>query len=336
MRPTRRGYGLLVVTVVALALGARFGARSLDALVVPAIAALAVAAVQVYRRTEPSVVRSRPLPGFPGETRTVTLTVKSDLACDVDERVGPGLRAPEADAQLPGGAAYEYDVELLERGERTLGPATVSQRDTLGLVSHATDSVRTTPVLVYPEVRPIADRTAFSGLVERAGSRDRDAFDRLREYSSSDSLRDINWKASARRADEQFVVTEFAAEDEGGITVVCEAEAGYGDEMASAAASVACYLLHADLVVDVAAPGGTADEGRGDEQRDEVLGLLARTDAGEVDDAHTERADVHVRAGPDGTTVVVNGVEHAFERLVDSDRDTSGAGATPRRAEVVA
>jgi uncharacterized protein (DUF58 family) len=333
MRPTRRGYGLIAITVVALVMGAQFGARSLDALVVPAIAALAVGAAQVYRRTEPSVVRSHPLPGFPGETRTVTLTVKSNLSCDVHERVGPGLRAPDADAQLPEGAEYEYDVELLDRGERTLGPATVSQRDTLGLVSHATDSARTTPLLVYPAVRPITDRAAFSGLVERAGSRDRDAFDRLREYSSSDSLRDINWKASARRADEEFVVTEFAAEDEGGITVVCESESGHGDAMASAAASVACYLLNADLVVDVAAPDGVVDEGRGDEQRDAVLGLLARTDAGEVSDAQRDRADVHVVAGPDGTTVSVDGVERPFEELVDDER---APYATPPRAEVVA
>jgi uncharacterized protein (DUF58 family) len=322
MRPTRRGYGLIAVTAVALLLGARFGARSLDALVVPAIAALIVAAVQVSRRQEPSVVRSRPRPGFPGETRTVSLTVKSNLSCDVHERVGPGLRAPNADAQLPGGTEYEYDVGLLERGERTLGPATVSQRDTLGLVAHATDSPRTTPLLVYPEVRPITDRTAFSGLVERAGSSDRDAFDRLREYSSSDSLRDINWKASAKRADQEFVVTEFAAEDEGGITVACEAESGHADAMASAAASVALYLLNADLVVDVAAPGGATDEGRGDEQRTEVLELLARTNAGEVADAHRDRADVLVTAGSEGTTVRVNGVDHSFEELVDTDRET--------------
>lgn len=335
MRPTRRGYGLVLVTVVAIAMGAQFGARSLDALVVPAIAALAVGAAQVYRRSEPSVVRSHPLPGFPGETRTVTLTVKSNLACDVSERVGPGLRAPDADARLPEGTEYAYDVELLDRGERTLGPATVSQRDTLGLVTHATGSERTTPLLVYPEVRPIANRTPFAGLVERAGSRDRDAFDRLREYSSSDSLRDINWKASARRADEEFVVTEFAAEDEGGISIVCEGEPGYGDAMASAAASVALYLLNADLVVDVAAPDGVVEEGRGDEQRDEVLGLLARTDAGEVTDAQRDGADVHVVAGPDGTTVTVNGAAHSFDELVDTERETVGPGA-PRPVEVVA
>jgi uncharacterized protein (DUF58 family) len=333
MRPTRRGYGLLAVTAVALLLGARYGARSLDALVVPAIAALAVAAVQVYRRTEPSVLRSRPLPGFPGETRAVSVTVKSDLACDVTERVGPGLRAPHADAQLPEGGEYEYELRLTDRGERSLGPATVRQRDTLGLVRHDTDSQRTTTVLVYPDVRPISNRTAFSGLVERAGSRERDAFDRLREYSSGDSLRDINWKASARRADEEFVVTEFAAEDEGGISVVCEAEPGHADAMASAAASVAMYLLNADLVVDVTAPDGAVEEGRGDEQRSEVLSLLARTGPGTVEEGLADRADVYVAAGPDGTTVRVDGADYDFETLVDEDRDVEPH--TPR-AEVAA
>jgi uncharacterized protein (DUF58 family) len=335
MRPTRRGLGLLGVTLLALVLGVRFGARSLDALVVPAIAALAVAAAQVYRRTEPSVLRTTPAPGFPGESRTVSATVNSDLACDVTEQVGPGLRAPNADARLPEGREYEYDVELLARGERTLGPATLVQRDTLGLVSHATRSPRTTSLLVYPDVQPIADRAAFAGLVERAGSSDRDAFDRLREYSSGDSLRDINWKASAKRADEEFVVTEFAAEDEGGITVACEAELGHADAMTSAAGSVALYLLDAEFVVEVAAPAGTADQGRGDDQRDAVLSLLARTDAGEVPSERADRADVHVHAGPDGTTVTVDGVDHPFESLVDERReDTPGASYRPAEVAV--
>jgi hypothetical protein len=72
----------------------------------------------------------------------------------------------------------------------------------------------------------------------------------------------------------------------------------------------------------VAAPGGATDEGRGDEQRTEVLELLARTNAGEVADAHRDRADVLVTAGSEGTTVRVNGVDHSFEELVDTDRET--------------
>jgi uncharacterized protein (DUF58 family) len=319
MRPTRRGWGLLGLALVGLVLGAVYGARSLDALVVPSLVALAFGAVQVYRRSTPSVVRATPAPGFPGERRSIDVTVKSNLACDVRETVGEGLRAIDADVRLPGGGEYSYDVELRTRGEHTLGPATVSQRDTLGLVSHTTEDGRKTPVLVYPSVHPITDRAAFAGLVERSGTQERESFDRLREYSRSDSLRDINWKASAKRAPSEFVVTEFAAEDEGGISVVAEAEPGHADAMAAAAASVLSYLLDADLLVDLVAPGGEVSEGRGEEQRTEIFELLARTGPGTIERGSPDRADVHIRATETGVRVRVGGRTHRFMDLV-SDR----------------
>jgi uncharacterized protein (DUF58 family) len=325
MRPTRRGVALLVVALLGLALGARFGARSLDALVVPSLVALAFGAVQVHRRTKPSVNRVKPVPGFPGERREVEVRVESGLACDVREQVGAGLRAVDADARLAGGGEYRYDVELLSRGEHALGPATVVQRDTLGLVSHATETPATTPVLVYPDVRPITNRAAFAGLVEQAGTEERESFDRLREYTASDSLRDINWKASAKRASDEFVVTEFAAEDEGGITVVAEAAEGHADAMAAAAASVLTYLLDADLLVDVTVPDGAVEEGRGEEQRTDVLELLARTGSGRVEGGRADRADVHVRADDDGVGVRIRETVHPFEALVSPAESGSGS-----------
>ena len=325
MRLTRRGVGVLAVAALAFVLGVNYGARSLDAVLVPSLVALGIGVVQVLRRRRPAVRRTRPVPGFPGETRTVSVDVESNLPCDVDESTGEGLRAIDPDARLAGDGTYEYEVELLERGEHALGPATVLQRDILGLVSHATAVRATTPMLVYPRVEPIADRTAFAGLVERAGTRDRDAFDRLREYSSGDSLRDINWKASAKQPEGEFVVTEFAAQDEGGIGIVAESEVGYADEMASAAASVAGHLLDADLLVDVAAPIGEIEEGRGEEHRNRVLELLARTGAGRVGGDRGDRADVHVFADEDGTTVRVRETTRRFESLIGSESDDSAA-----------
>ncbi|MEF8862598.1 MAG: DUF58 domain-containing protein [Haloarculaceae archaeon] len=319
MRPTRRGVGVLVVAALALVLGVGYGARSLDAVLVPSLVALLIGVVQVFRRQRPVVRRAKPVPGFPGETRTVRVEVESDLPCDVHEDTGEGLRAVDPDARLAGRGSYEYEVELLDRGEHALGPATVFQRDTLGLVHHATHVRATTPMLVYPTVEPVADRAAFAGLVERAGTDERDAFDRLREYTSGDSLRDINWKASAKQPDGEFVVTEFAAQDEGGIGIVAESEVGHADEMATAAASVAGYLLDADILVDVAAPGGEVETGRGEEHRGRILEMLGRTGAGRVGGSRGERADVHVFADADGTTVRVRGTTHRFESLVASD-----------------
>jgi uncharacterized protein (DUF58 family) len=323
MRPTRRGVGVLVVAALALVLGVGYGARSLDAVLVPSLVAVAIGVVQVLRRDRPVVRRTKPVPGFPGETRTVGVEVESNLPCDVDEGTGEGVRAIDPDARLAGDGAYEYEIELLDRGEHALGPATVLQRDTLGLVYHATHVRATTPVLVYPRVEPVADRAAFAGLVERAGTQDRDAFDRLREYSSGDSLRDINWKASAKQPEGEFVVTEFAAQDEGGISIVAESETGHADEMATAAASVAGHLLDADLLVDVVAPGGEVETGRGEEHRGRVLELLARTGAGRIGGNRGDRADVHVFAGEDGTTVRIREATHRFESLIaDDDRST--------------
>ena len=337
MRLTRRGVGVLVVAALAFVLGVSYGARSLDAVLVPSLVALAIGVVQVLRRDRPVVRRSKPVPGFPGETRTVSVEVESNLPCDVSERTDEGLRAIDPDARLAGDGEYEYEIELLERGERALGPATVRQRDTLGLVHHATHVRATTPVLVYPRVEPVADRAAFAGLVERAGTQDRDAFDRLREYSSGDSLRDINWKASAKQPEGEFVVTEFAAQDEGGIGIVAESEPGHADEMATAAASIAGYLLDADLLVDVAAPGGEVETGRGEEHRGRVLELLARTGAGRVGGNRGERADVHVYAGADGTTVRVRESTHRFESLIaDDDRSTLEPARRGERREVTA
>lgn len=326
MRPTRRGWGVLVVALLALVLGVGYGARSLDAVLVPSLVALAIGGLQVLRRDRPVVRRTKPVPGFPGETRSVGIEVESDLPCDVHEETGEGLRAIDPDARLAGDGEYEYEVELLARGEHALGPATVVQRDTLGLVAHSTHVRATTPILVYPAVEPIADRGAFAGLVERSGADDRDAFDRLREYTSGDSLRDINWKASAKQPDGEFVVTEFAAQDEGGIDIVAESETGHADEMATAAASIAGHLLDADLLVDVAAPGGEVESGRGEEHRDRVLELLAGTGPGRVGGSRGERADVHVFADGDGTTVRVRETTHRFESLIaDDSRSVDGA-----------
>jgi uncharacterized protein (DUF58 family) len=323
MRPTRRGTGVLVVALLAFVLGVQYGARSLDAVLVPSLVAVVIGTVQVLRGRRPVVRRAKPVPGFPDETRTVRVEVESNLPCDVHESTSEGVRAVDPDASLAGNGRYEYEVELLARGEHALGPATVFQRDTLGLVSHATELRETTPMLVYPRVEPVANRVAFAGLVERAGTEDRDAFDRLREYSSGDALRDINWKASAKRPDGEFVVTEFAAQERGGISIVAESGVGYADEMATAAASVAGYLLDADLLVDVAVPGGELEEGRGEEHRGEMLELLARTGAGRVTGSRADRADVYVFADEDGTRVRVRDTVHPFESLIATDGSAS-------------
>lgn len=326
MRPTRRGWGAAAVAAGGFVLAWAFGARSLNAVVAPVLVALGAGLLQAVRTPDPEVARTRPAPGFPGETRTVELTVDTGANGTVRDAVPEGLRALGASASFAGGTTVEYDLELLARGERELGPAVVEYGDALGLFSTEIRAGTYTPVLVYPEVRPIANPRAFDRLIEQAGTPDRQAFERLREYVPGDALRDVDWKASAKRPDDGLVVTEFAAEDEGGVTVVAEAAPGHGDEAASAAASVAVHLFDAGLRVNVACPGGAVEGASGDEGRDRVLELLARTPAGRVATERRDDADVVASADGDGVRVRVEGSTYEFDDLTDPEWTVAEGG----------
>ncbi|MFC7176187.1 DUF58 domain-containing protein [Halosegnis marinus] len=311
MRPTRRGWGAVAVVALAVGFAAQSGPRSLNAVAAPALLALAFGYVTLHRRDAPTVERRKPAPGFPGETRDVILRVDAAGRASVSDASDGGV-ARVADT------ANGYRVELTDRGEWTLGPATVAETDAFGLLRRRTVAGGETEALVYPPVEPLAPNRAFRGLVERAGSPDRDAFDALREYVPGDPLRDVHWKTSAKRPPGDLVVAEFATQDEGGVTVVAESTPGRADAMAAAAASVAVHLLEADLSVAVVAPNGRVERGRGDDHRDETLELLARTHAGDVNTA--VEADVRVRADRDGVTVRTEGREFPFSDLLgDAD-----------------
>lgn len=327
MRLTRRGYGVVAVAVAAFALSLHAGPRSLNAVAGPALVTLAYGVVTLGRRDPPTVSRRKPAPGFPGETRDIHLTVEGSGPVSIRDRTGSGLEPVGDNERYVTDGETSYEVELVGRGEHALGPTEVTQRDTLGVVSRETVVSTTTPALVYPVVEPIAPNRTFQGLVERAGTADRDAFDTLREYVPGDALRDVHWTSSAKREPGDLVVAEFAREDEGGLTLAVEGDTGYGDEMAAAAASIAVHLLAVDLELAVYTPGGRVRKGRGEEHRDEILELLARTPPGRVGDVE---ADVRVRANADGVHVTTNSTTFPFTDLTDGVR----AAAFDARADV--
>ncbi len=319
MRLTRRGYGLVVVVVLSAAMGLTFGPRSLNAVVGPVLVALGAGLVQVYRAGRPSVERLLPAPGHPGEERTMRLRVEGSGVVTIEDNLGDGLEPSAAERTVSGDATVEYDVILTERGEHRVGPATASVRDALGLVVASFGGRKTTTLLVYPRVEPVAAGGPLTVLTDDQGSPEREAFDRLREYVPGDSLRDIHWKSSAKRSDEEFVVVEFADRDEGGVTIAAEAAAGgdSADRMAAAAASVALHLLNQGVRVGVVAPNGRLNPAVSDRHRQALLELLARSSSGGVATSDREAADVHVVAADERTTVTVRGREYTFEELRD-------------------
>lgn len=331
MTLTRRGWAVVGVITVSLLMAWLYGARSLNAIVAPAVVALGAGVVALWRAPAPSATRSKPAPGFPGERRSVVLSVETSSHAEVRDEATGGLRLVGATDAVAGADDLQYEVELRRRGVQELGPTRVTVRDVLGLFAVEHTVGGRTPALVYPDVQPIAAPRAFDRLVDVSGTTERQAFDRLREYVPGDALRDVHWKSSAKRADDDLVVTEFTAEDRGGVTVVAEGDAGHADAMADAAASVALYLLDADVRVSLTCPGGTVESATGEEGRDLVLDMLARTPGGRVRTDVSAAADVHVAADDDGVTVTIDGDPYAFADLV-ATAESSGRVA----GEVVA
>ncbi|EMA44229.1 DUF58 domain-containing protein [Halococcus saccharolyticus] len=322
MRPTRRAIVLAFVCVLAVWLAATFGARSLNAVVVPGVVALAAGAIQLRLADRPTIDRRQPTAGFPGESRTIRVDIDADdaLTARIEEVVDDGLRTDFSPAKRALPATLEYDIELAERGEYRLGPLTLTVTDVLGLFTKTFTYAKRTPLLIYPECyRLTGVDSAFGG---HDPFDDREAFDELREYVPGDSLRDVHWKSSAKRDD--LVVMEFdSAADASEVTVAVEAVAGYDDAMATAAASIVTHLLDAGFAVELVYPGGRIEQAGGDPQRERVLRTLARAGPGRVESTD---AAIHVLADAGGTHVTVADRETPFDRL-------TGARPTPAAAD---
>jgi len=322
MRPrlTRRGRAVLAVAVVAFLMAWGFGGRSLNAVVVPAVALLAVGGVSVWRLDRPTVTRRAPEYGHVGQAKPVALALDSgrSFAATVRDGVPTGLTADATIETVAGEDELGYDLELSSRGVHTLGPIRVTASDLFGLWERTFYYGDTTAVVVFPRVRPLAETaTLLSGYVGLTDEREQ--FDGLREYERGDALRDVNWKASAKRPAGELFVTKFVGTGSTDrVTLAAEAATHRTDSVAEATASVAVHLLDAGLAVGLVTPQGRIDPGTGDEQRRRLLALLARLERGRLRSLHARDADLVVRAPPDGGHVQVDvaGGVHRFDELV--------------------
>ncbi|WP_440763244.1 DUF58 domain-containing protein [Natronorubrum sp. DTA7] len=350
MRPTIRGWTAVAVVALSFAMAWEFGPRALNAVVTPLLVVLVVGALTTVRATRPEVRRAPVSPGFVDDRRTVELTLESASAVSatVRDAVGEGAAvtaiesvsgaetgidesgAPTATTTLEGDDRFEYAVRLARRGDHRLGPLTITVTDVFGLFRRRFDYAETTSLLVYPRVHelrtdPGSDLRTF---IERERG-DREEFDHLREYQRGDSLRDVHWKSAAKRPDADLVVTEYAADEEAGsATIAAECAPGRDDELATAVASVATHLLEADVSVGVTAPNGDYPSGAGSAHRHTLLSAFAVLEAGELEDEQRRAADIVVRAGDDGTTVVVDGRSIPFDRLVGDRRGNGRPDST--------
>jgi len=314
MRPPRRGYAVGAVVALSVWLAALFGARSLNAVVVPCLVGLAGGAVQLYRAPPPALDRSQPDSGFPGETRTVELAVESAVPCRVTEQVGRGLTVADPVIETAGDATHGYEVGLERRGERTIGPAAVVTTDALGLFYRRFTNPQETPVLVYPTLYALSGPV---GVDQEESTIERGAFDRIRDYQPGDPLRDVHWKSSARRPADELVVAEYAGEDAGGVEIVAATRhrsEDAVDDLAAAAASIATALLDAGIPVGLEVGDGRIEPGVGERHRRDLLTLLARTGGGVV--SGDRDPDVRILGTAGGVRVTTRGRNRPFDDLV--------------------
>ncbi|MBX0305309.1 DUF58 domain-containing protein [Haloarcula salinisoli] len=324
MRPTLRGVGVLVVAVGATVVGGQFGQPGLAAIAAPLLVALVGATVQVYLSGLPDIERSTLRRGFAGESRTLELTAEGSAIARLTDRRADGIGGDvTARCSLP--ATLSFEVPYERRGEQYLGPVEAKVTDSLGLVVTSGTVDATDEVLVFPPVYRLGGPDAFVRTLT-PDAEERETFDRLREYTPGDSLRDIHWKSSAKRDD--LLVTEFDDDSEDReLVVAARATAGHGDAMAAAAATVAVGALHSGFAVELATPDETVPAGFGERHQTRLLEALAGTGEGESD--RDGAADVLVSATDDGVTVAVGDRTEPFDELTVSRENplVSGVGA---------
>lgn len=312
---TRRGQGAVLVIVAAVVFAYLFGERSLNAAAAPAVVALLAGGLQVRYAADPTVERTPPTPGFPGESREVTLAVEGgttvlDLVESVPEALG-GDREYAFSTTTPG--EHTYELRYDGRGVHELGPTTVTVKDVFGLVQRRYTRGGTDDVVVYPAVYAIADRTELASLLRESVTAERQEFDDLREYVPGDPMRDIHWKSSAKQP-EELIVREFAGREPAGqIDVAATTAPSDVDQMAAATASIVLALLEQNVTVDVSVPGARLRVEPRQRDRTRLLEVLARTEAGKVGSEEWEGADVQISGNSGRVTVSIGERATNFE-----------------------
>jgi len=325
MKPTLRGVVVIALIGGGVYMAAEFGPRALNAVVGPALIALIIAAVQVGIANKPRVERRLPEPETAGTEVTVELAIEtaSPTSATVYDRVGNGLTAiGNRLTTTIGNGTLSYDLRLDERGDHEIGPLAVEITDVLGLFSRQFEFEEIDRLLVYPPAYRLdltgTDLAVFSTVDRSYGN---DEFAHLREYQRGDTLRDVDWKASAKRPDEGLVVGEFDdSSRQKTVRIAVDTDAGDPDDLAAAAASVACHLLDTGFEVGLGTPTATVAPESGGEHRRSILTALARLSDGKLADETLEHADLIISTEGEEVTIRAEHTTVAFDELVTGGR----------------
>jgi uncharacterized protein (DUF58 family) len=202
---------------LALALAAAFEPRLLDAWWAggAAVALVALADALALWRVGPfAVAREVPAALAVGVTARVTLSIAHRGRRAARLRVfdhypaGFEARGVPRDFRIAAGerASFAYELRPLARGKRHFGRSELVARSALGLWRRRILAGAAQELRVFPNFRAVsryellaaANRTGELGIRRRPRRGEGLEFHQLREYREGDSLRQIDWKATAR------------------------------------------------------------------------------------------------------------------------------------------
>lgn len=185
-----------------------------------AVALFIVTTQRPHIEIERSITPTEPEVGQTIQVGLSLLTSSRVPACDVYESLAGGSHVHIALAPLPAGqvARANYQMISQQRGPLTLGPSLVEVGDPLGLSRRSKTLGSATNITIFPRSVAIdlPDPNTCQGELIDAIRRviryqpTSSEFQAIREYTSGDDPRRINWRASAKRED--LVVNEYATE----------------------------------------------------------------------------------------------------------------------------
>ncbi len=234
--PTPRGWAVLVLSILAFAVGEWFGFDLLRALGAAGLGTVLAAAVLTLRRVRVDVTRSvhpdRVTRGEPALARlTATPRGRRQAGFFATDLAGPFTRTVRIPPSLPGTSrTLQYELPTSVRGRQEVGPLRLHRGDPLGLARNGLSTGDTATLWVHPRRYPAKAPAAgyprhhHEGVVSDQALRGSTDLLEVRPYQPGDEVRHLHWKATARTG--QLMVRDYADPEQPRFTLLLDTRHG--------------------------------------------------------------------------------------------------------------
>lgn len=286
--PTTAGWALLPV-LLAMLLGSINYQLNLGYLLTFMVGATAAAGIgQTFRNLAWTRLQVQPIAhGFAGERVTLRVQIDNPGARERWALRLYTLNASPIALDLPAGSSQTADLLFSlapHRGWQKLPMLRLETTFPLGLWKAWAWCQPTQNVLAWPQPEanapewPIADGVQNTGPESATKTLGSEEFSGLRPWRDGDGLRQVAWRAAARRADDQLPVKQFERPKPGSELYLDWHQCGAGLDTEQRLARLCAWVLRADQqarVFTLVLPGEPPITGTGAEHRERCLCALA-------------------------------------------------------------